>query len=122
MVCFFALSNVSLDRSKHSFPPSVSPLATELVDHKVRTSVKIDSVRELYQTAIGAHLEQCQCLNQAKRGLLIQGLVPRGDLPETLRQMRELDDDWRTLGLTPSSYTPGIIATSCTGTFPLNPG
>lgn len=41
---------------------SVPFLATELADHhKVRTSVKIDSVRELYQTAIGAHLEQRQC-------------------------------------------------------------
>ena len=35
--------------------------------------------------------------------------MPRGDLPETLRQIRELADDWRTLGLTSSSYTPGII-------------
>ena len=41
---------------------SLPPLAAELVEHlRIRTSVKIDSVRELYQTAIGAHPEQCQC-------------------------------------------------------------
>ena len=45
---------------------------------------------------------------------LTRGLVPRGGLPETLQQMGELDDDWKTLGLTPSSYTPGIITFSCT--------
>lgn len=59
---------------------------------------------------------------QVNRGLLTRGLVPRGDLPETLRQMKELDEDWRTLGLTPSSYTPGIIDISCTGVFSLDPG
>jgi ubiquitin carboxyl-terminal hydrolase 25/28 len=47
--------------------------------------------------------------NQAICDSLTRHLAPRGDLPETLRQMRELDDDWKTLGLTPSSYTPGII-------------
>jgi len=68
--------------------------ATELVDHlKIRNSVKVDSVRELYQTAIGAHTEQ----------------LPRGELPESLRQMRELDEDWEMLGLTPSSYTPELL-------------
>lgn len=68
--------------------------AVELVDQvKTRTAVKIDSVRELYQTAIGAHPEQ----------------LPRGGLPETLRQARLLDEDWRTLGLTPSSYTPELL-------------
>lgn len=56
----FLVPDINLGYSKR-FP--VSLLATELVDHhKVRTSVKIDSVRELYQTAIGAHLEQRQCL------------------------------------------------------------
>jgi len=45
------------------FSPSLPPLATELADHhRARTSVNIDSVRELYQTAIGAHLEQCRSL------------------------------------------------------------
>jgi hypothetical protein len=56
-VRFDAPPDTSLGYSSYFFPP----LATELADHhKVRTSVKIDSVRELYQTAIGAHLEQCQ--------------------------------------------------------------
>jgi ubiquitin carboxyl-terminal hydrolase 25/28 len=44
-------------------------------------------------------------------------LASGGDLPETLRQMRELDSDWKILGLTPSSYTPGIIAILRTNTF-----
>ena len=33
--------------------------------------------------------------------------------------MKELDDDWKTLGLTPSSYTPGIVIIICTNTFSL---
>lgn len=53
--------------------------------------------------------------------LLTQDPVPRGDLPETLRQTELLDEDWRTLGLTPSSYTPGIVVTSFIDTSPLNP-
>ena len=54
----FGLSDVGLG---YHFP-SIPLLATELVDHlKIRTSVKIDSVRELYQSAIGAHPEQRQC-------------------------------------------------------------
>ena len=60
--------------------------------------------------------------NQVRRELLTRGLVPRGDLPETLRQMRELEANWKTLGLTPSSYTPGIVATPCICTFLLNHG
>jgi len=60
--------------------------------------------------------------NQVGGELLTRGLVPRGDLPETLRQMRELEDDWKKLGLTPSSYTPGIVAILRTRTFLLNPG
>ena len=46
--------------------------------------------------------------------------MTRGDLPESLRQIRELDGDWRALGLTPSSYTPGIIITSRTEAFLFN--
>jgi ubiquitin carboxyl-terminal hydrolase 25/28 len=41
--------------------------------------------------------------------------VPRGDLPETLRRIKELDEDWGRLGLTPSSYTPGIPIVSRVG-------
>ena len=55
--------------------------------------------------------------NLARHDMLTQISAPSGDLPETLRQMRELDDDWKILGLTPSSYTPGIITTHCTNTF-----
>jgi len=47
---------------------------------------------------------------QVRRELLTRGLVSRGDLPETLRQMRELEDDRKTLGLAPSSYAPGVAA------------
>lgn len=98
------------------------PSAAELVDQvKARTAVKIDSVRELYQTAIGAHPEQCQPPRSDHVRLLTQDSVPRGELPETLRQIQLLDEDWRTLGLTPSSYTPGIAGTSCIDTPPLNP-
>ena len=102
-----------------SFPvvifPSLPLPAAEVTDHmKIRTSVKIDSVRELYQTAIGAHPEQCGFFELDHAESLTGDQVTRGDLPETLRQMRELVEDWRTLGLTPSSYTPGTITGSRT--------
>jgi len=98
--------------------------ATELVDYpKVRTSVKIDSVRELYQTKIGAHPEQCRySKNPVRYDLLTRCLVPRGDLPESLLHMKGLDGYWRILGLTPSSYTPGTIGVPCADMFSLNSG
>ena len=53
---------MNLGHSNEVFSPSIPPLATEFAGHhKVRTLVKIDPVRELYQIAIGTHLEQCQC-------------------------------------------------------------
>ena len=53
---------------------------------------------------------------------LTRGLAPRGDLPESLRQMTELGGYWETLGLTPSSYTPGIVDVPCADMFLLNSG
>jgi hypothetical protein len=48
----------SLVQSFHlPLPPPEAELFEQL---KIRNSVMIDSVRELYQSAIGAHPEQCQ--------------------------------------------------------------
>lgn len=55
--------------------------------------------------------------NLVRRDVLTRCLAPGGDFPETLRQIRELDSDWRILGLTPSFNTPGIITILRTNTF-----
>jgi len=60
--------------------------------------------------------------NPVRHDPLTRGLVPRGDLPESLRQMTELDGYWETLGLTPSSYTPGTVDYPCADMFSLNSG
>ncbi|KAH9917622.1 uncharacterized protein B0H18DRAFT_691434 [Fomitopsis serialis] len=51
--------------------------------------VDATDVREMYQEEIGAHVKQ----------------IPRGLLPNDLVNLGVLDDAWRTLGMTPSSYT-----------------
>ncbi|KAK7464469.1 ubiquitin-specific protease ubp2 [Stygiomarasmius scandens] len=57
--------------------------------------VKIDSAREQYQTAIGAHPDQ----------------IPRGELSETvLDPMRTIDSCFRKLGLTPMTYSQELLA------------
>lgn len=73
----------------YSSPPSL--LETELVELKTRTSVKIDSVRELYQTAIGAHPEQRQCFEIS----LGEIADPRSSVP--WRSSRNLETDEGTI-------------------------
>ncbi|KAI0801543.1 cysteine proteinase [Fomes fomentarius] len=51
--------------------------------------VKADSVRDLYQTGIGAHVSQ----------------LSRDGLPDQLVGYAPLEASWKTLGMTPSSYT-----------------
>ncbi|KAG6829774.1 hypothetical protein H0H92_003564 [Tricholoma furcatifolium] len=57
--------------------------------------VQIESAREMYQTAIGAHPDQAR----------------RGDLTGTLLQIMQQHHlhDWAALGLTPMSYTPELL-------------
>ncbi|KAF8973501.1 hypothetical protein BDZ97DRAFT_1648272 [Flammula alnicola] len=57
--------------------------------------VQLDSAREMYQTAIGAHADQ----------------IPRGGLSDTmLDAVRPLDAAWRGLGLTPTTYSGDLLA------------
>ncbi|KAI0319953.1 hypothetical protein OF83DRAFT_1169745 [Amylostereum chailletii] len=65
-------------------------LAPTIKDHPAtfKLWIKIDSAREMYQTAIGAHPDQ----------------IPRGDKPE-LAQRTDLVDAWKTLGMTSTTYS-----------------
>ncbi|KAI0776350.1 cysteine proteinase [Trametes elegans] len=56
--------------------------------------VNADSARDMYQTGIGAHVSQ----------------IPRGLLPASLQGYAPLDDAWRILGMTPSTYSPELLA------------
>ncbi|KAL4250299.1 hypothetical protein ABKN59_003113 [Abortiporus biennis] len=57
------------------------------------TTVTTESAREMYQTAIGAHVSQ----------------ISRGNLPDPLIGYTPLDQSWSALGLTPSSYSPELL-------------
>ncbi|KAI0937423.1 hypothetical protein AcV5_005336 [Taiwanofungus camphoratus] len=56
--------------------------------------VNVDGVREMYQTAIGAHVSQ----------------IPRGLLPASLVGDESLTEAWQTLGITPGSYSWELLA------------
>ncbi|KAI0363306.1 cysteine proteinase [Pilatotrama ljubarskyi] len=56
--------------------------------------VKADSVRDMYQTGIGAHVSQ----------------IPRGMLPPALVGSSDLDESWEALGITPSTYSWELLA------------
>ncbi|KAI0328424.1 cysteine proteinase [Cubamyces sp. BRFM 1775] len=55
--------------------------------------VKADSARDMYQAGIGAHVSQ----------------IPRGLLPSALSNYTALDEAWKTLGMTPSTYSPELL-------------
>ncbi|TFK26680.1 ubiquitin C-terminal hydrolase Ubp2 [Coprinopsis marcescibilis] len=67
-----------------------------LRDHSgSRIYVQIDGVRDMYQRGIGAH----------------PGQIPRADISDpALNAARVLHDAWRGLGLTPSSFSPDLLA------------
>lgn len=69
----------------------------------------VESAREMYQTGIGAHVNQsgyqCVCLIDIAK--MIPLVVPRGQLPAALVGNEHLDKSWEALGMTPSSYSPG---------------
>ncbi|KAF5385340.1 hypothetical protein D9615_001037 [Tricholomella constricta] len=71
--------------------------ATQLKDSpsKIKLNVQIESAREMYQNAIGAH----------------PGQIPRGELSGPLLQaVQALHRDWQRLGLTPMSYSSDLLA------------
>lgn len=68
----------------------IKRFANNLKDYESRPNwVKIENTREMYQTAIGAHIQQ----------------IPRGLLPDALLQYSAISKDWEALGMTPTSYS-----------------
>ncbi|KAF8899278.1 hypothetical protein BD779DRAFT_1607774 [Infundibulicybe gibba] len=69
--------------------------AAQLKDQRAhKLSVTIDSAREMYQLAIGAHPDQ----------------VPRGELSSTLMiALGQYQKEWQSFGLTPTSYSPDLL-------------
>ena len=69
--------------------------------------VKLDSAREDYQHAIGAHPEQSKSIHL---GTVVPDLgctVARGQLPQILIDDHKIDDSLLNLGLTKTTYSPG---------------
>ncbi|KAI8980637.1 cysteine proteinase [Trametes punicea] len=56
--------------------------------------VKAESARDMYQAGIGAHVSQ----------------IPRGLLPQPLQDYSPLNDSWKALGMTPSTYSWELLA------------
>ncbi|KAF8262779.1 hypothetical protein EI94DRAFT_1808258 [Lactarius quietus] len=85
-------------------------LKTHVSPHKLW--VKIDSAREEYQRAIGAHPDQ-------SKGLSVMGdnahanssfAVARGQLPQVLSEDDKIEVSLTHLGLTKSTYSPELLA------------
>lgn len=69
--------------------------ASQFKDVKDKSPVQLDSAREMYQTAIGAHPDQ----------------VPRGGLSDSmLNALRPFEASWKGLGLTPTTYSGELLA------------
>ncbi|KAJ8454785.1 hypothetical protein ONZ45_g19169 [Pleurotus djamor] len=67
--------------------------APALKDHRCfALSVTVDSAREMYQTAIGAHPDQ----------------ITRGNMPDTLQPIMQ-SLPWDVLGMTMTSYSPELL-------------
>jgi hypothetical protein len=69
--------------------------------------VKLDSTREEYQHAIGAHPEQSKFTHL---GTVVPDLcctVARGQLPQILIDDNKIDNSLLNLGLTKTTYSPG---------------
>ena len=69
--------------------------------------VKLDSAREEYQHAIGAHPDQSKFPDL---GAVVSNLgftVARGQLPQILSDHEKIHDSVMNLGLTKTTYSPG---------------
>ncbi|KAF9566903.1 cysteine proteinase [Agrocybe pediades] len=62
-------------------------------DFKNYPYVQLDSCREMYQTAIGAHPDQ----------------IPRGGFSENVQDTHALEEDFRNLGLTPTTASTDFV-------------
>jgi hypothetical protein len=76
-----------------------------------RLWVKVESVQEVHQRALGAHPEQRKF---AEVAFLIDldsfSPVPRGNLPDGLGSHQPISKAWRALGLTPSACSWGMFS------------
>ena len=71
--------------------------------------VKLDSAREEYQRAIGAHPDQSKLAFLGDNDLDLTVTVARGQLPQILSDYDKIDDPIVNLGLTKTTYSPGEL-------------
>jgi ubiquitin carboxyl-terminal hydrolase 25 len=70
--------------------------------------VSVESATDMYQTGIGAHISQRECLKiRIAHKNLTPHIVAPGGLPDALVGYTALDEAWRTLGMSPATYSPG---------------
>jgi hypothetical protein len=69
--------------------------------------VKLDSAREEYQHAIGAHPEQSEFNHLGTNAPDLSCIVARGQLPQILIDDDKIDTSLTNLGLTKTTYSPG---------------
>ena len=72
-----------------------------------RLWVKLDSAREEYQHAIGAHPDQRKFNYLGADGPDLTFTVARGQLPQILSDYDKIDHAIMNLGLTKTTYSPG---------------
>lgn len=71
--------------------------------------VKLDSAREEYQHAIGAHPEQSKLAHLGSFRPDSSCTVARGQLPQILNDYDKIDTSLTNLGLTKTTYSPGSL-------------
>jgi len=69
--------------------------------------VKLDSAREEYQHAIGAHPDQSKLAFLGANNPDLTVTVARGQLPQILSDYDKIDGPIMNLGLTKTTYSPG---------------
>jgi hypothetical protein len=72
-----------------------------------RIWVKLDSAREEYQHAIGAHPDQSMLTYLGAYDSDLTFTVARGQLPQILSDYDKVNDSLTNLGLTKTTYSPG---------------
>ena len=79
-------------------------------DREDKGFVQLDSAREIYQTAIGAHPDQGYVILFMSRYSDKVNLIPRGGLSGwMLDVLQPLEASWKGLGLTPTTYSAGDL-------------
>ena len=71
--------------------------------------VKLDSAREEYQHAVGAHPDQSKFTHLGTVVPDLSCTVARGQLPQILADYDKIDSSLTNLGLTKTTYSPGAL-------------